>query len=66
MTMMNIVIKIKPNDVKENDPGAALDRKIIKVLIRRYNSSWLVSDKKELVKDTFRGQIIYERKTTHE
>lgn len=35
MTMMNIMIKIKPDDVKENDPGAALDRNIRKVLIRR-------------------------------
>lgn len=35
MTMMNIMIKIKADDVKENDSGAALDRKIRKVLIRR-------------------------------
>lgn len=33
--MMNIMIKIKPDDVKENDSGAVLDGKIRKVLIKR-------------------------------
>lgn len=63
---INTVIKIKPNDAKENDPGAALDWGIRRVLIRRWNSSWPLNDRKELVMNVFRGQIIHAKETTHE
>lgn len=60
------VVKIKPDDVKENDPGAALDWGIRKVLIRRWKLSRLLSDKSQLVMNTFRGQVIHEKETTHQ
>ena len=63
---VNTVMKIKLNDAKENDLGGALDWEIRRVLIKRWNLSWPLKDKKELVKNVFRGQIIHAKEMTHE
>ena len=63
---INTVIKIKPSDMKESDQGAALDWKVRKVLIKSWNLSWPFNEKKELVMNTLRGQIIHAKEKAHE